>query len=60
MLAEIGLIVGCYVITRMVDLMSRTGDRQPNAFLFTLAVATLLITTLMTISLAVRGFSGLQ
>jgi hypothetical protein len=58
--AEIGLIIGLYVITRMIDIMTRKGDRLPNAFLFTLAVATLLVTTLLTISLAVRGFSGTQ
>jgi hypothetical protein len=58
--AEIGLIIGLYVITRMIDIMTRKGDRLPNAFLFTLAVATLLVATLLTISLAVRGFSGTQ
>ncbi len=57
MVAEIGLIVGLYVITRMLDIMTRQGEQKPNAFLFFVAVATLLVTTLLTISLGVRGLT---
>jgi hypothetical protein len=60
MIAEIGLIIGGYVITRMIDIMTRKGEQAPNAFLFTVAVVTLLLTTLITISLGVRGLSGIQ
>jgi hypothetical protein len=60
LVAEIGLIIGCYVITRMIDIMTRKGEQAPNAFLMAVAVVTLLLTGLMTISLGVRGFSGVQ
>lgn len=60
MVAEIGLMIGLYICTRMIDLISRPPERRANAFLFTCAVATLLITVLLTISLGVRGFSGIQ
>jgi hypothetical protein len=58
--AEIGIMIGLYICTQMIDVISRPPERVANAFLFTCAVVTLLITVLLTISLAVRGFSGIQ
>lgn len=57
MVAEIGLIIGCYVMTRMVDILSRPKERT-NAFLMTAAALTLLLTAVLTLSLFTRGMSG--
>jgi hypothetical protein len=60
MVAEIGIIIGLYVSTRMIDIITRRGDRVANSFLYAVATGTLLITVILTLSLGVRGFSGIQ
>lgn len=56
MVAEIGIIIGFYVIMRTIDVMSRPREKT-NTILFAAALFTLLVTGLMTASLAIRGFS---
>jgi len=57
MLAEIGIMVGVYIITRMVDLnLGRNG----KAFLVTrvVSILTLLLTGLIVLDLLVRGLTA--
>lgn len=60
MIAEIGIIIGFYVITQMVDLVSRPKERASSVIAITAALFTILVTGLLTASLVIRGFSGLQ
>jgi hypothetical protein len=57
MVAEIGIVIGLYVMTRMIELMVGPKERR-NVFLIVCALVTLLITALSTFDLLVRGLQG--
>lgn len=57
MVAEIGLIIGCYVLTRMLEIMIRPKD-PVHPVVTTAALLTFLLTGLLTASLLMRGLSG--
>jgi hypothetical protein len=44
MIAEIGLMVGFYIITRMVSFLMRKGERKESIAVYFFAVLTILIT----------------
>jgi len=44
MIPDIGLMVGCYIIVRMVSFLSRRGDRQENAIVMILALIAIAVT----------------
>ena len=43
MIPVIGTMVGAYIITRMVSLMTRTGDREEHEVVFYLAAFTAIV-----------------
>ena len=57
MIPAIGLIIGCYVFTRMFALLVRNGNRIGNIVLKTLAVITMLVTALCVWILMITGLS---
>jgi len=57
MIPAIGLIIGCYVFTRMFALLVRNGNRIGNIVLETLAVITMLVTALCVWILMITGLS---
>jgi hypothetical protein len=59
LVAEIGLIIGCYVMTRMLEVLSMPSDRR-TGIVTAAAVVTLGLTALITVSLLSRGLSGIQ
>ena len=44
MIPEIGLMVGFYIITRMVSLLMRKGERKESIAVYVFAVLTILTT----------------
>jgi len=54
----IGLMIGFYIITRMISLASRSGDRAESALVKIFAVITILVAALGMVSLLTSG-SGL-
>ena len=57
MIPAIGLIIGCYVCTRMFALLVINGNRIGNIVLKTLAVITMLVTALCVWILMITGLS---
>jgi len=55
MIPEIGLMVGFYIITRMVSLLMRKGERKENIVVYVLAVITILITAFVIYDLFTGG-----
>jgi hypothetical protein len=62
MLAEIGLMVGFYIITRMVSFLLRKGERKESGAVQIFAVVTIIITIIVVADLFMKGVSvsGLQ
>jgi len=57
MIPEIGLMIGLYIITRMVSFLLRTGDRKENIIVLVLAVITIIATGFVIYDLFGRGAS---
>lgn len=57
MLAEIGIMVGFYIMTRMLAL-ERKKDGTPSAITRALAVVTFIVTCLVVVDLVFRGLSA--
>jgi hypothetical protein len=55
MISEIGLMVGFYIITRMVSFLMRKGERKENIVVYVLALITILITAFVIYDLFTRG-----
>ena len=51
MIPTIGVMIGAYIITRMVELIARTDQPESYAFVRILAVITIAVTVLAIISL---------
>lgn len=51
MVPSIGIMIGFYIITRMISLISRTGDRGESALVKIMAVVTILVAGLVMLSL---------
>ncbi len=56
MLPEIGIMVGFYIIVRILN-MERTKDGRPTAVTRIFALVTLVVTGLVILDLGMRGFS---
>jgi len=55
MIPDIGLMVGAYVVTRMVSFLTRKGDRAESVVVKVLAVITVLVTVICVADLLMRG-----
>jgi len=55
LIAEIGLMIGFYIITRMISILLRKGERQENAIVIVFAAITILITLFVVYDLFTRG-----
>lgn len=51
MIPSIGIMVGFYIITRMISLLSRAGDRSEPGIVKLMAVITILVAGLVMMSL---------
>jgi hypothetical protein len=57
MIPEIGLMVGFYIITRMISFLTRKDDRKESGAVMVLAVITIIITLFVIYDLFARGTS---
>ena len=57
MIPDIGLMIGAYVITRMISLLTRKGDREESVVVRVFAVITILVAVICVSSLLTRGLS---
>lgn len=57
MIPEIGLIIGLYIITRMVSFLLRTGDRKESVAVMVLAVINIIVTGFVIYDFFVTGAS---
>jgi hypothetical protein len=57
MIAEIGLMIGLYIITRMVSFILRTGERKESAVVYLLAVITIIVACFFIFDVCTRGIS---
>lgn len=55
MIPDIGLMVGAYVITRMISFLTRMQDRAESAVVKVFAVITILVTLVCVADLMMRG-----
>ena len=55
MIPEIGLMVGFYIITRMVSFLMRKGERKESIAVYVFAVITILITIFVIYDLFTGG-----
>ena len=55
MIPTIGLIIGCYVFTRMFSLLVRDGNMAEAIILKVLAIITMFVTALCVWSLLITG-----
>lgn len=55
MVPSIGIMIGCYIITRMLSFLSRKGDRAESGLTKAFAVITILITLLIMVDLFTSG-----
>jgi len=56
MLAEIGIMVGFYILTRMLTI-ERNKEGKVSSFAKVLAVVTFIVTVIILIDLVMRGFT---
>lgn len=59
MIVNIGLMIGLYIITRMISFGTRKGDREESKGVKVFVVITIVVTILLIIDLLVRGTSSL-
>ncbi len=59
MIPEIGIVVGLYVVTRMLEILVRTEPKASAAVAIP-AILTLVVAVLVIVDLAVRGATGLN
>ena len=57
MLPEIGLMIGLYIITRMVSFLLRTGERKESIAVWVLASITIIVTGFVIYDLFAKGNS---
>lgn len=55
MIPDIGLMIGVYIITRMVSFLTRREDRAESVIVKFLAVITILVTVICLADLLMRG-----
>lgn len=57
MIPEIGLMVGLYIMTRMVQIFLPQGERKQNVFVTILAGLTIVVTVFVIADFFIRGAS---
>jgi len=55
MIPTIGLMIGCYIVTRMTSFLMREGERSESIFVKISAAGTLLVTFVCILDLLTRG-----
>ncbi len=55
MIPDIGLMIGFYIITRMVSFLTRSGVRKESLFVRLFSVFTILITMASMLDLIMQG-----
>lgn len=55
MIPDIGLMIGFYIITRMVSFLTRSGVRKESLFVKSFSVLTILITMASMLDLIMKG-----
>ena len=55
MIPAIGLLIGAYVVTRMVSFLTRKGDREDSGVVKILALITVLVTVFCVFALLTSG-----
>lgn len=55
MISEIGILIGCYVITRMVSFITRNEKRQEHIIVKILSIITILVTFIIMYDLFTRS-----
>lgn len=55
MLAEIGIMVGLYIVTRMLSYLTRSQERRESVVVKILSVITIIVTVLVVLDLFLRG-----
>lgn len=58
MVAEIGLMIGAYIIVRMISFLTRKGERAESVLVKIFAVITGLFTILILADLLMRGLTS--
>jgi len=51
----IGIMVGCYIVTRMVSFLSRKGERSESGVVVAFSVITLVVTLICIVLLLLSG-----
>ena len=59
MIPSIGIMIGCYVITRMTSFATRSGDRAESNLVKGFAVVTILVTALVIATLLTNSSPSL-
>lgn len=62
MIPDLGLMIGAYIIVRMVSFLLRTGERRESILVKILAVIAILVTVVCTYDLIAKGaqpYSGI-
>jgi len=57
MIPEIGVMIGAYIITRMLSYIFGTGERKEKGLVIVFAGITIVITVIVIIDLLMRGSS---
>ena len=55
MIPMIGIMVGCYIVTRMISFLTRKGERQENLVVKISAIFTIIVAVIVMIDLISRG-----
>lgn len=55
MIPDIGVMIGAYIITRMVSFVTRGGDRKECTLVALLALITIIVTAVCIADLLLRG-----
>ncbi len=55
MIPTIGLMIGCYIVTRMISFITRTGEHKESSLTKIVAVLTLVVTLLFMGDLFLSG-----
>ncbi len=55
MIPTIGLMIGLYIIIRMVSFITRSGDRKESTLVIVLSILNIFVTLSMMVSLLVGG-----
>ena len=59
MIAEIGLMAGLYIMTRMFQVLLPQGERRQNVFVTILAGITIVVTVFVIADLFIRGTASI-